>query len=761
MIGFKLNFKMLLFFFIAATVFLFCSQPQQLIDQTFFYIFQGRDMARAFEILSGKAVFFGPEMTGGGYLPGPLYYIFIGIGLFFKSNWIGAWMVQYILAGIAALAGAYFFKSRYSNLTALLWIALFCLAKFTGFYFSLFLNVSCMLAFAVGAIVTTNLAYTLEDEKKRKFNFYLSCLIIGLGLQFHFSIITQMIAMLAIQLFAPKLGSSRLPAKTIALGLILFLIPSIPYIVWINAQSFGIHFGVKGFYNGETDQSLNSIIHLIKIGFADSWSTILTSWFAKFFYSVPLPLLVLLLAAPRKDVFFKTVSSRIFLFGLFFAFIPYLNWYLSPQAMRYSMLFYLGITLYFLSIYHELIKNNLLVKRFNWLSAFVIVCIVGYFGSKNSYVNLTRFTIYTLSTTAVLCLALFLLEWKSKVITRQIAVSFMFILLLICAQKHYFTHSIGSDGYMPTSGDWKYTWNVIHSYSGWTYADSKEKIYYIGHHVNQDPELFLKGYDLRRDPQQEQIKPDGFFVSNRFRRMRRMEFRRARPLDWLLNQNLHPDIVKGLNSGDIRLGKNLSRMNLIVPFWINKEVQMPQHFHNMGEGYKLSSEDLELQTVQEQEGAIKLSTGHILFKWNESSDQDKYCSTGAKVLLKKESKTKYSIDVRIVGGTLSQISPWVSPNWTQAWINPYLEITCGKEKKRFELAESIGFRRLYSHSTWTPFFSGNNSLVAPATRSFTFDCKQTVNNITIGRASSEIEKITSVGTLPGKSLSFDFGDSAI
>ena len=41
---------------------------RQLID---FFIFQARDIDRAMRLLAGQPLFFGPEMTGGGNLPGP------------------------------------------------------------------------------------------------------------------------------------------------------------------------------------------------------------------------------------------------------------------------------------------------------------------------------------------------------------------------------------------------------------------------------------------------------------------------------------------------------------------------------------------------------------------------------------------------------------------------------------------------------------------------------------------------------------------
>jgi hypothetical protein len=290
-------------------------------------------------------------------------------------------------------------------------------------------------------------------------------------------------------------------------------------------------------------------------------------------------------------------------------------------------------------------------------------------------------------------------------------------------------------------------------------VEAKDKIYYIGHHVNQAPNLFLKGVDLNSLTNKiigNKINPDGFFVSNRIKKLMQKRDGKVNAVWWLLKQNLHKSILKGIRNGDIVIGNNLSKFNLVVPYWITNKDQFTNTLHNSGEGYSISSEDLKLEEVQGREGVKKIDSGALLFKWNDSSDQNAFCSTGAIVNLKKIKTNYYQLDIKVIGGAISQISPWVSPNWTQSWLQPYVEVSCQNIIKRFPIIDSIGFRRIYTHYSYTPFFSGNNSLVGPLAKTIEFSCNGPIQSVSIGRKGSAIEKITKVSFLGPKSLIYNY-----
>src|SRR6185312_10215696 len=79
-------------------------------DRGEFNIFQERDLARAQQWVAGKPIFFGPELSGGGHLPGPFYYALLYLPLALGWGWQGA---QNLMVALTALgAGSFWFFLR-------------------------------------------------------------------------------------------------------------------------------------------------------------------------------------------------------------------------------------------------------------------------------------------------------------------------------------------------------------------------------------------------------------------------------------------------------------------------------------------------------------------------------------------------------------------------------------------------------------------------------------------------------------------------
>jgi hypothetical protein len=66
-----------------------------------FTIFQVRDFSRAMELVRGHPIFFGPEGTGGGILPGPLYSLLLAIPLGLGGGWWTVWILMSLCASYA------------------------------------------------------------------------------------------------------------------------------------------------------------------------------------------------------------------------------------------------------------------------------------------------------------------------------------------------------------------------------------------------------------------------------------------------------------------------------------------------------------------------------------------------------------------------------------------------------------------------------------------------------------------------------------
>lgn len=682
-------------------------------------------------------MFYGPEMTGGGNLPGPLYYVLLSIGLFFKKNWISAWVILYLFTFSAAVSGFYFFKKK-SLFSALIWVVLLATAPLSAWFVKLFLNVSYLLPFTVGSFAAINLAFTANEERSRKKYFYLASVLIGAGLQFHFSLIFLWLALMFMICFNSKLKLPGFSFKTISIGIFLFLVPSLPHLFWLACLKMGINFGKPAFYSGEAGKALPSILFLIKSSLDIPWEKIVASWTNKFFFTVPFSLIPFFFL--KKDENYDP-ALRVIIICLIFSFIPYFNWYLSPQANRYTILFFIGLNFLCAFKVHKLIESGSSFSRFTKAAALTLLLAWIYL---LKFIPMSEIPKTLLVNSALLVSCYF---FVSKILKRdRIALSLSLILALAHVQKLTFPETLfytkTVEGYMPSYRDWKNIFSVIQKETGWDSETIRKRTYFVGHHVNQDPILFSEA--MQKPSASASSNPDGFIISNRYR----VKMMKISPEKWLLKQNLHKDILKAIESGELQVEKNLSDRILIAPYYVKKENFVPRHFHNVGEGYQISDDDLILEQIKSNEGTAKLDSTTWLFKWNECVDHHPFCSAGAVV-----SVLPHQIKVKILGAALSQITPWVSPNFTQSWIEPYLELKCGAESIRFNISSSIGFTRMYSHSSKTFFFAGNNSLIAPFEKTFDYQCKKSLEYLTLGRQKSKIEMIVNTIELPGKTLS--------
>jgi hypothetical protein len=766
----KKNFLKL---FITLTSFLLFSyflDANELFNRTSFYIFQLRDLERARSLLSGHLIFFGPEMTGGGNLPGPLYYIMLAIALFVKTNWKSAWVMQYVLAFFASIAGANYLSSSSKWRFGFLWFILFICSPATFLFLSFFLNVSSLLIFVVASLILINKTFFDDLPVTRTRSFLLACFVIGLGTHFHLSIIVLILALFFMQIFAKKLQLSGVPKKSFFFGIIVFILPLIPYFTWLIFSRFGIFLGQSTPYVGEAHKSITNIVSLLQFAEIPINQQFLMGIGVKIIRTVPVPLFFIILAKSLEKInknYIKSsdkicVELRPLTICLIFSLIPYLDWYFSAQAVRYVVPFYICLIFITVLLFQHMLKSELAKRQFNLIAGISIFSfwiwfilnypqklIIKYFISVFALMLLTFIFDYLTGKN----------DWRKDGST---SLSFILVILISHSEillKDFknFDHSNYASSQMPKYYEWESIWKSIYTDSSWNYEEAKKRIYYVGHHLEQSPQLFLEGFQNRPEAKSKTL-PDGYFVSNLYRIQNNKwpsDFtgKYIPSKDWLLSQNLQPEVSIALRNGDIELGKNISKKILILPYWVKNTKNVPQFFHNIGQGYMLTKEDLQLNLIHSKEGVVKIAKDQYLFKWNETSNQDKYFSTGATVFLTKNLKNNYNVSVKVVGGTISQTSPWISPDWTQAWIAPYIEITCGKKIQKFLISKSIGFRREGSFQTKSPLLSGNNSFVAPFERSFAFVCDRAINNLKLGRESSTVETIRKVLVLPPKVLS--------
>lgn len=230
-------------------------------------VFNLRDYLRVKEILSGHLVWFGPELSRHGNIPGPFYYYFI--------------LIPYLIGGYKACA--YFMVITISSSFGLIWIN-FKHPKFRSALLIVFLifsinpilknlrdmvwNPSYILIFWSFLMI---LLYSIYTTKKEDNKWYIFCLINALATQIHMSSLFWLIPGSIIYLLVIK--NKKIWFK----GILLFCLPFIPYFIWLffsasKTQEYRLV--------NQTEDFSNYFIFMYK----DPWARGSLSWILKSIY---------------------------------------------------------------------------------------------------------------------------------------------------------------------------------------------------------------------------------------------------------------------------------------------------------------------------------------------------------------------------------------------------------------------------------------------------------------------------------------------
>jgi hypothetical protein len=227
------------------------------------------------------------------------------------------------------------------------------------------------------------------------------------------------------------------------------------------------------------------------------------------------------------------------------------------------------------------------------------------------------------------------------------------------------------------------------------------------------------------------------------------------PLEhWLLDQPIADEIKAGLKTGTLTLGlpEVIDKLTL-APYFVKSLGYLPPVFHNMGAGYFQTPSHELLVSKGSLDHPVRLNSGKILISWNECPEHHPYCTTGAMIGIEPRD-SKYRVEVLVIGDSMSQTSPWITPRWNQSWQYPYLDVTCGERTRHFLIAKSIGYDRTYGFSSPNyAFYLANEAMLTPFKRIVTVDCRPT--SLTLGRKFSRIDYIQSFEDLPGQATTVD------
>lgn len=737
------------------TYYLILVEPQTILDRTIFYAFQSRDIGRALNILSGMPIFFGPEMTGGGNLPGPFYYLLLIPGLLTTGDWRGAW---YLMVGLAALAGAlgwFFLRSRKMPVAALLFLTLLPLSVVTQHYMTLFINPSYLFIAVVLALIFICDAFSgNKPGERRDRSFVWAGLTVGLGIQIHYSIIFLFFAALFMQWRAPRLGLPRLGRRHFIFGLITFALPFVPYWIWSVASWSGWSFGQPSVYVGKVADVWPTMLHLLgavsEFDAAAAGRRMVIQVVNNLPWALALFGLVAVIGgrtAARPQSPYSDLIRPLSICAAF-GFIPFSYVFFVPIANRYSLPMVVPLLLLTAVLIESLLQSRFKVWLYNGLAAAIGLPVAAYLllqpGTPANPIELLLGVFLAL-------MAVVLTFIRSKDLPLA-PVATVTLTALIAALHLQFYRSGGlrtAENNMVRYSHWRIVWQEVYRQTGWDLEELKYRVYFVNAHTNGDPEPTYRSVVREKGPIRNLASetPDGYIL------IVNPPLGHQDLKTWLLNQPIAEDLKDGLREGVVELLTEIRGPMMAVGYRVHNGSPLPKSFHNWGLFYN-RTEYAALLGAYEDNRAHKLADNRFFFLWNECPDAHPYCDNAADVTVERRDGKHLDINVNVIGESLSQNSPWIHPTWTQSWNEPYVEVECAGRRQTVPLGDSIGYRREYLvYEPVTLYFIGNNSILAPYRRRLTIDCPEPLTEISVGRASSSVDQVRGTLTLPAQKLS--------
>ena len=190
-----------------------------------FSLFQGRDIRRALDILDGRWVWYGPELTGGGHTPGPFYYWLLALPLYFFRTWQSALWLDIGLACSAAVLLGFVGRELGSRFSGLVLYLLFLNSAVLTSMIADFWNPSYLFFFQ--ALIT----YWILKASQRKTYQIAAATLLGLSIQIHMIQMVYLVAWLLSIILS--VGTRKEKSVTISTVVLFTFLPFLPYCLWL------------------------------------------------------------------------------------------------------------------------------------------------------------------------------------------------------------------------------------------------------------------------------------------------------------------------------------------------------------------------------------------------------------------------------------------------------------------------------------------------------------------------------------------------
>lgn len=681
-------------------------------DYSILYIYQSRDLARAKDLLGGEWLWHGPELSGGGFLPGNLYYLLLAAFIWIGGDWLSCWYGMLVLASLGGALVWLYLQNRFGKWVGVIWLLTYFTSPFNLISLSNFWNPSYTLLFNSLLFCAIIEIYAFSTSQLKLISGFV---LLALSLQLHLTSLLFLSVILILQIMAlnKKFLCSRPLHFFLALSVgILFLCPYLYSLINSCQSEFSdSSLQMKGYWQVD---SVNT----------DSIFGLLPYW-AQFH------LLEIFVHWKRQVVQFGLVSA--------FKELSLAIILMAPLSLLVLLVIFSKI---------DLPRRDVIDQRIDWilkislgitsLTALPLFFSLGFY-SKYRY-GMPFFLVLQFASTIWLG-RIFDGPLKSKIRARTVLITFLFIgsLGLVASVSSVVRKS---RTYAPSPFLMTEVMQFIQQTTCWSRQKMKEQIFAINiyNFISWDPLVreyckegrLFDGVDLKRPVAKLEQNISGILLVNIPSIKTNIDFNEGQWVDLLKRYRVERHLVNSIESGQLIL--NL--MKKIGPIYIlslkpNVPFSPIVRFQNQGYPYGESELDREWKNLgYPLPSAIKIDDTKVLYRVNACPKKEQASSVGCPSgVLMEWIPTVFSatkLRVSVSSPSLSQPSSWIDPYSTPVWLEPFVEFTCQGSPVRLLLVEAIGI-----YSRGNPQLL-NSAVLSPYTTEVPISCSGPISNMSWG-----------------------------
>jgi hypothetical protein len=631
-------------------------------------IFIERDLTRAVAWSHWQGELNGPELSGGGRLPGPFLYLLLAFPLFFSPTWTAAvsLLVSLLVASIGA--ACFFLTKRFSIRIALLFAILAASNGLIQNDIFLFWSASFIFPFATFIMI---LGFRCFETPAMPNRWLFLGALLACCLQIHATFIFLYAACVALLFVSAHKLPQKDRRKIIGAFLLGSILPLLPAMISAASGSSRVTMGFVGSFRGIPDYILSLLRYPRGL---NTNKAIIVSFLPSLFLLLP----ALNSGKPHTTLLRPAITYVLFLLP------PALLLFFSSYGTRYGVCFE---TAYIFFVALALARS----AESPWILCLALSSILFVF--LTHYAPALGFGVWAMVGSLFILSLASLAAWRrSENDPINFRISSAVATLLICMSSQFATKSVPRH---PQYAEISNVLAAIQQQTGWTDEEFRWRTILVNGYGEDGFHWSFPVSGLGKAPGKKVPDlPRGYLLfrlfvdgSNSFLQAPNME-RQVRSL-----LSLNPDFRAWEPSFRFDMAHALcspKKTLCAIPYF--GPASIPVLLQNIGtsylhEKYPFSTE---FEALHGADGEKKwIAPGRALFSWNPCATTEFDCRTGIGVALKRENNF-VTLTATAMGTPISLPTRDLNPRWSENWRDPFVSWTCNGISETHLLSKGIG-----------------------------------------------------------------------